>query len=553
MTGSPKQWFALLFLFAAVAYGSASDIYFAQSAQGSGTGASCANAYAYNDPSNGINTSGMWVAGNTLHICGTITAPAGTNIVSAKSSGSSSNPITVKFEPNAVLQEQYFGTGGSAGIYLSGANYVTVDGGGSGLIQATSNGTAGTNACPAGACTRQVGNSTVIEAMGVSNITIRGLRCDNVYVQTARDSVGNTGISCIHFQGSNVSIHDNTLANAGEGIDNTEYRADSNTQIYNNDFHEDGWGIGCAGGAVNNSNYQIYNNHFHDFDRWTNGGGATHVNGIHCFDLSGGGISSMYLYNNLFDGKMGNCCWTAWVYLEANGPGNNWNGSSGTLYAFNNVFVAGATCCNNGNGLLNYGGPSATGHMVVNNYFYGTQAQAGPCIDFTGSGPGQTIMNNVFQNCGQVAAGSTFQGNPAPGWKTWDYNIYANISSGNSAWSVNSINTNSFSTWQSQCKCDAHSQAQMSSLLADITSEGVPSAGYVGIQQGANLMSIATGNLSALAYDTTAGNTRAAAARPSGSCSTQGASSCWDIAAYQYGAGGNTAPAAPTGLAAVAN
>ena len=51
-------------------------------------------------------------------------------------------------------------------------------------------------------------------------------------------------------------------------------------------------------------------------------------------DNSGGGIDSFHLYNNLFDGPMGSGGWTAWVYLEANGPGSNWVTATGTLPCF---------------------------------------------------------------------------------------------------------------------------------------------------------------------------------------------------------------------------
>jgi len=575
--GPRKLLFAMIFILAVAgpsavaATASANDIYFAQNAQGANNGQDCADAYAYNDGTNGINKAANWAPGNTLHICGTISAPAGTNLITCQASGSSSGPITIKWESGAILQEPYFGTGGSAGINLTGCNYITLDGGNTGVaslptssqayntggvIQAYANGTSGTSACPGAsstgtaACTYQTNPTTLIQAANSNNLTVENLVIGPAYVVTATDgNNGAPGAAGIYFQGSNVTITNNQFHDDGIGIDNTSYGTASNTVISNNDFQEQGWALGCAGATGVNANYQFYGNHLHNFDRWTLT--PAHVNGIHCYDLgqgSAGGISSFYLYNNLFDGNMGSCCWTAWAYFEADGPGQNWVANTGALYAFNNVFVAPSNCCLNGNGLLNYGG--GQGHMILNNYFYGTQAQGGPCIDFTGSGPGQTIENNVFENCGQVIAGTTFDGNPAPAWVTWDYNIYANISSGNTAWAVNSINTNSLSTWQSGCGCDAHSNAQMGSLLADITNEGVPSAGYMGIAQGANLTNIASGNLAALDYDTSAGNARTPVQRPGGTCSTQGTTSCWDIGGYQL-ASGDPPPAAPAGLKAV--
>jgi hypothetical protein len=542
-----KLLLGIIFVITAAGLASASDIYLAQNPQGGNTGADCNDAKGYtffNSSANWGSAIGQIGAGTTVHLCGTINGAAGGNILSFHGSGTSTNPITVKFESNAIIQEPYFGSGGSSGITVSGYNFITIDGGGSGLIQATQNGTNGTSACPAGACTHQVNPTTAIEAMSSSNLTIKGLTCDNIYVQTASDSVGNTGISCVHFQGSNVSIHDSTLANAGEGIDNTEYGNDNNTQIYNNDFHEDGWALGCAGGTHVNTNYFFYNNHVHDPDRWTNGGGATHINGIHCFGAPNGpgtGIQSFYLYNNVFDGNMGSCCWTAWVYLESNGlAAGNWDGNTGTLYAFNNVFVDSLGL---GNASLQTGG--GVNHFVVDNSFYGTP-YSGTCLQWGGTGT--TIENNVFNNCGAIMFADPHSG-LTPSYNTIDYNLYGKAQSGNALWHVNSMSISTLSTWQSACNCDRHSQAQLGSLLAGITDEGVPSPGFIGIQQGADLMSLATGNLSALAFDTGAGKAHTPVPRPSGSCSSQGASGCWEIGAY-FGSG-SPAPQSPTALTAV--
>jgi hypothetical protein len=526
-------WFLLLLpLFAAApALAATTDVYFAQTAAGANDGSSCANAHAYDDGANGINKAAQWVAGNTLHLCGTISVPAAANIVAAQASGTSGHPITIKFETGAILQSPAFGSGGTSGIVVSNFNFITIDGGTNGLIQNTHNGTAGTTACPGGACTSQVNPTTAIEAMNSNDITIENLDCDNMYDQTAADTVGNTGISCIHFQGTNVAIHDNTLANAGEGIDNTEYGNDDNTQIYGNDFHEDGWALGCAGGSHVNTNYQFFDNHVHGPDRWANGGGATHINGIHCFggpNAPGTGIQQLYLYNNVFDGNMGPCCWTSWVYLESNGvAAGNWNGNTGTVYAFNNVFVDSLGI---GNGSLQTGG--GVNHLIVNNAFYGAGPNLGKCLQWGGTGV--IIENNVFNDCGQIEFADPHSGQ-TPGYATIDYNVYGKASDGNALWSVNSITESSFPSWQTACACDGHGQGQLGSLLADITNEGVPSAGYIGIGAGTNLSSLATGKLVALANDTSAGGQRTPNGRPGGS-------KAWDVGAYEYCMGSGCAP-----------
>jgi len=561
--GPRKLLVAMIFVFAAVCVSAASDVYFAQNAQGSNNGQDCANAYAYNDGSNGINKSANWVAGNTLHLCGTISVSAGTNIITAQGSGSSGSPITIKFEPGAILQAPYFGTGGSAGIYLSGHNYITIDGGNTGsatagtkwtggLIQNYANGSSGANNCPGinntytGNCSNQANPTTVIESIGSNNITIRNLGpCIVAVVSGGNFSNGAPGADCIHFQGSNVTITNNQLYWDGLGIDNTYYGNDTNTVISNNDFQENGWGIGCAGPAVTNSNYQVYNNHFHNFDGWTNTG--AHVNGIHCYDGSGGGISSFYLYNNVFDGNMGSCCWTAWVYLESNGPGDNWDNNTGTVYAFNNVFVDSIGL---GNGSLQTGG--GVNHLIVNNSFWGVQnGNGGKCLQWGGTGV--TIENNAFIQCSQIMFADPHSGQ-TPSYTAIDYNVYGSVSGGNAYWQVNSMSETNFSSWKSACNCDSRAMATNNALtgtLADITSEGVTSAGYMGIQQGINLTGTAAGELAALAFDTGAGNTHTPVQRPGGTCSTQGTTSCWDIGAYQSASSSGSTPAPPTGLAAV--
>lgn len=543
----------------------AANVYFAQSAVGAANGADCADAFAYNDGTNGISKLKNWVPGNTLHICGTISGGSGQNLVAAQASGTSGNPITIKFEPGAILQDPYCGTGGSACINISGHSFITIDGGNTGkattagkwtggLVQSYANGTAGANNCPGvdnsytGACTSQVLNVTMIEAIGSSNIIIENLGpCVGSVGAFGNGAPGN---ACIHFQGSNVTITNNQFAYDGIGIDNTSYGNASNTDISDNDFQQQGWGIGCAGAAVTNTNYQVHDNHFHNFTQWNSSG--AHVNGIHCYDNSGGGIDSFYLYNNLFDGPMGGSGWTAWAYFEANGPGQNWVTATGTLYAFNNVFVATGTVVN-GNGMLNFG--AGAGHMIVNNFFYGSGTSGasgtGPCMDFQGQNI--TVQNNVFMNCTQIMAGP-FGGNPGPTWSSssFDYNIYSNMTGGgNNAWQVNSIAANTLADWQNACGCDAHARAQLGSLLSNITNEGVPSAGFMGLESGANLSTNATGLMAALGSGTSAGNTVAPAPRPGGSCSTQGSSSCWSVGAYSQSSGsGGTPPPAPANLTA---
>ena len=291
------------------------DIYYSQTAQGSNNGTSCANSYAWNDATNGISKAAKWIAGNTLHICGTWNGSAGQQWIVGQASGTSGDPITIKFEPGAVLQAPYHSSG--AGINISGFNYITIDGGTNGIYRNTLNGTSG-NACPGGSCTQQQ-ISVLIQALGSSNFTLRNLNCGDVYDVTGADSFASSnqnGISCVQIRGSNVLIQNNTIHDAGLGIDNTTYTTDANYQIANNNMYNTGWALGCAGGTNIVSSYYFYGNHVHDLKLWAPSG--VHVNGIHCYAAGAGGIQNFYMYNNLFNGDMGNTSWTSWVYMETN-------------------------------------------------------------------------------------------------------------------------------------------------------------------------------------------------------------------------------------------
>ncbi|MGC2365895.1 MAG: hypothetical protein WA555_12850 [Candidatus Sulfotelmatobacter sp.] len=585
MTGPRKLFFATILTLVAAGLASASqapaNIYFAQTAQGSSNGADCADAYAYNDGTHGINQSASWVAGNTLHICGIITLPAGTNFITARASGSSTSPITIQFEANSIFQEPYFGSGNSSGINLNGNSYITITSpatgsagagtlSGYGTIQAYSNGTQGALACTGTSATTAPGSSecnsnvvtmSAIYAIGSNYVTLSNMNCSNMYVITAAESTapgGAPGNDCFQGGGEAVTVSNNIMSYDGLPVDLTYpyctsgygTASCSNTYISGNYFSSDGWGVGCAPGNV--TNYYVHDNHFTNFVPWTYAAGGVHVNGIHCYDLgltstsTSGGIQNFYLYNNLFDGNMGTTEWTAWVYLEADWGGcgsGYWTNSTGTAYVWNNIFAGSLDIPNARLDIC-----AGTGHEVLNNVFYAPNAtNSGRLFSMFGNGSATGMFeNNVFEGSDQAFYISGLKSITA------DYNIYANLNGGNPYFIALSYGGNSFSAWQSSCSCDSHSQAQLTSALADFTSEGIPIAGFVGLKYGVNLTSDAAGSLATLNTGTTVGASLTGQARPTGTCSTQGSSSCWDIGAYEISNGtANLLPNPPTGLAAV--
>jgi hypothetical protein len=513
---------------------SASSIYISQNSAGAANGADCVNAYAYtffNNSANWGSGAGQIGPGTTVHICGTFNLGAGATFLTAQGSGTSGNPITIHFEPNALVRAPYFPTSGA--IAIDNLSFITVDGGTNGTIQATLNGSAG-GICPGGPCTNQQTSSAAIHARPCTNCEIKNLIIADIYDHTLfSDNNGNTSIFGITINGSNLLIHNNVMHDIGIAIDDGHYGADSNVQFYNNNMYNDGWGIGCAGSAVTVTDMYIYNNHFHDGGNWNSSGDATHGNGIHCFNGSGGGIAKLYLYNNLFDGSMGACCTTAWVYLE--GGAQHWTTATGQLLAWNNIFILDKDI---GNGLLAIN--AGTGHIVYNNTFIVTATGSGQCLHSRGgqSGASITVENNAFSGCNQMVSFDS-----AIATATFNNNVYANsVGGGNNIfqWDTHST-TNSFATWQSQCACDAASQANLAGSLGT-TAAGVPLAGSMLIGLGANLTSQATGNLASLSSDTGAGNTHTPLPRLS--------SGSWDVGAYLSLSAANL-PQPPTGLTAV--
>jgi hypothetical protein len=76
-----------------------------------------------------------------------------------------------------------------------------------------------------------------------------------------------------------------------------------------------------------------------------------------------------------------------------------------------------------------------------------------------------------------------------------------------------------------------------------LNADGSPQANSPVLAHGLNFMNIASGNLAALASDTSKGSLRTPSARP-----TSGA---WDIGAYSSGSASTTLPSPPAGLTAI--
>lgn len=260
----------------------AADYYIAQSAAGSADGTSCANAYAYT----WFNSAGHYTAGDTIHLCGTITGgtlacsdgtvlcskygdPCGSSggvcvnykILSLAASGTPSDPITVKWESGAKVSAPASGNRGL--VSVRGASNIIFDGGAAcgwingtkiacnGIIENTANGDALT-----------YHSSTIAisdEAMGCSNIEIRNLTFQNLYLRDG-DAQNTTSFAATAFRGSvtgYVSIHNCTFGQVGQVAALTAVDTTGIIRFYNN--YMDDVGTGVAGGL---ETLDIHDNYF---------------------------------------------------------------------------------------------------------------------------------------------------------------------------------------------------------------------------------------------------------------------------------------------------
>jgi hypothetical protein len=264
------------------------------------------------------------------------------------------------------------------------------------------------------------------------------------------------------------------------------------------------------------SGFSIHDNHFHDYAAWDSGtADRYHHDGIHLWGQTGLIISNGVIYNNMFDGNSGSCCTTAHIFLQD---------SIQNVTVFNNVIEVPSNLSING---IELGGPTtnpswpiATGNAAYNNFFtVGQHAQGGGAALFARDQNNFTAENNVL--IGGQADISIVEGGSLSSTGI-DFELYdalgTDFADNNSFHYQSNPSTSNFTTWQSECNCDAHSlMVPASQINADSTGHLQP--GSKGIGLGTNLTSIATGMLAPLAKD------KNGIQRP--------ATGPWDAGAYQ--------------------
>jgi hypothetical protein len=509
-----KSVLIAVFLFIAVP-SKAQNVYIAQNAVGGANGADCADAYPVSFFNNSANWPNPIGPGTTVHLCGTITAAtANTNLLTFQGSGTSTEPITLYFEPGAILQSPAFGKDGNSAI-SAGGNWHIIDGGTNGVIRNTANGSALAN---------QI-NTRALQLTGCNNCIVRNLTIANLYVHSSTSDSTIGSAEAVYFWGNNTSVYNCTFHDIMTGI-YEGYSNDSGNQFYNNNIYNVNHGIEIGNsGSHSVTGTAVYGNQIHDYAVWDTSVDAYHHDGVFFYGVNPATNSNGLVYNNYFYGSFGNNA-TAHLYFS---------GAVINLTVFNNVFIGQS---GGGNMALVEFGTSSEGMTTPNLYNNTMIGPASNCLQI-GSLSGVTFENNVVSGCTNLMYTS--------GTVTFtaiDYNQYGNASG--DAWQGSLCPGGrycaSFAQWQAAYG-EAHSAYNSNQKLS---STGVPLSGSSVIEQGANLTFL---GVAALNLDSTAGSTRTSVLRPPGTCTTQGTPSCWDVGAYQFGASA-TVPPAPAGLTA---
>lgn len=529
----------------------ATDLYIAQTATGGSTGADCGDALPYTF----FNASANWPSpigpGTTVHICGTITAPAGASgFLTFHASGANGNPITLKFENGAVLTAPYWGVLGA--INIGSNSNVVVDGNSlAGAIQATANGTGLAN---------QDSNGIGVNLGSVANVTVQNLNIINLYVHTCvgatqannaspckDENGGNTagiqitspgvGITNVTFAG-NV-VHDvrwGILPAFPSGATSSGYRI-TNNLIYNIDH-----GIFMADGNANaiNNGAIISGNEVHDMANWDDANDSFHHDGLHISTAHlGSQINGALIYNNYFHGDPGQHANT-FIYMAGDTDGASLAITG--AYVFNNVLADTSTVNGVANGyLLDLG----QDNFIFNNTIIGSQQSNSGGVPLQvgdgGAGGGDQIYNNVLST-GSI--GLYFHETGVA--QAIDYNNYYNLTPGRTDDAGTTFDT--LSLWHAcntaarGCPAVHDANSTVANPLLNPTSNPpyqLTNSSSAAWQKGVNLSAYCT-IVPAACFDKL-GN-----ARP--------ATGPWDIGAFESSkASTGVAPQPPSNLAATVN
>jgi hypothetical protein len=544
---------ALLFvlvLASCAAFGSAANVYVTQSGAASGlcqTGVQ--NEAWLTNSANWGSGSAQVGPGTTVLLCGTFTGTGGTNsAITFLGAGTSGNPVTFKFDVNAVMTSPYWGSSSTGAITCNGYGYVVVDGGTNGAIMNTANGTALANHQSSyGVYFQNCPNSEI------KNLAITGIYANQGYTSANNctllpnsagcDTAGaNTAdIYLAEGNSSNTLIHGNTLSNARSGVlvDYENGTTATGLQIYNNHINDHGWSIAIGADNYNSvsTGILIYGNAISDWSNWQFPSGTYHTDGIIAYDNADNGgqptqITALTIYNNSFTGTLGSGSPTGYIAC----------GNATACTVFNNLMVdTGSYTCDGYVWFYAFGGPN----YFYNNTVVGSSALNGTAVNMnvslysvtSGHWSTANIRNNVFVNIRYGISGyeptlAQFESDiVASNHNVWNY------STSPSTFVVNvgsaSPDFYSFAQWLALAPgYDANS----STASANLNSSYVPQTGSAAIGRGQNL----TGFLAALDYDMTGASRPATGVWDSGALNSGSAPTMYLLSTSTTGTGSGT-------------
>ena len=354
-----------VFVFVTIGRLFAADVYLAQNATGSGSGADKQNCKAI--------SKATWGAGTVNHVVGTLT--------SSLTIGGSG---TLFFEPDAKMSADHWN---KAAITVNADN-VVIDGGQNGLIEATGQGTV-----------------SGVSAHGISVYQHSGLEVKNLKIlgmykkTTVADTANGAGCGVSLSYGSNFHVHDCVIQSSGAGIFYTYSitPASSNIEFDHNTIGDANWGIGSGSGGANAviDDFKIHDN---DISMpgtiWDDPPNNNHHNGMYIWAAQPGSkVTNLKIYNNYVHGDAGAHA-TAFIYVSANESETVSVGMEGVLI-YNNLCVA--TTGGASNGCIF---PSCNGASVYNNTIVCTAKNEGGLgiRQYTGNIPGTVgvIQNNII-------------------------------------------------------------------------------------------------------------------------------------------------------------
>lgn len=500
--------FAAFIFFALLSGGlaRANDIYLSQSGAGAGDASSCSNA----KPVSFFNSSSNWGTGtsqigpgDTVHLCGTITGSGGTTALTFQGTGTSSSPITLRFESGAGLTAPYWSSNGA--INTNGQDYLIIDGGSNGYVTNSQNGTTLSN--------HQ--DTKGLSVGGCTGCVIKNLTVSNMYVHSGSGSDGANSFGIYIYGGANNTITGNTVHDARwavfysyPGGNTTSNAVISNNTIYNTDH-------GVVGGDGNGnavlSGFVVSGNTFHDMVNWDDSGNNFHHDYVHVWAANGGSsVRGLQIFNNYFYGDPGGHINTL-VNIETQSGNTN----DGAL-VYNNVITNSSSAHIPPYGYVSSGG---TNIKLLNNTIVGSstsQSFANEC--FYLGGQNYQIMNNTCQNVGvflYFGPNGTVSSVDRNNW----YNGGGFYKGGFLSWLA----------WKALCLCDSNSITSNPNLDSSFKPQSTSPI----LKVGNNLSSLGVSNLNM---------DKALIQRAS--------SGSWDLGAYTLSTSSGTAPNAPTGLTA---